>query len=333
MSPSSSKDIEVLNELPPDQNVLPVEGKLCMCTLCTCGQHKCPPKRDLGASGFPPDRKSEYIQKYPAWPLAARKAHKPPPAPINEAPFSGLTTYHVDFEKKKIPQRQRHVPSGKTLENCIPSGELTDAVSEYATRFTKFPVQPRHPHQKPPVQANSAPFDDRTTNKCDYKQWPLVIRAPTKQAENSKSDGVFDDITTYKVAFWDKSKNLKPFRRTEKPKLVETGPFHGTTTHAADYGPKPLLKRAPPVKHEASLTNPGGALFDGLTTYHDKFRAWEIRRPVRGIRMKEALPMPSESFAGNTTYHTDFTAPRMPRRCPVLLKPKPIHQVGEHLCY
>ncbi|KAL2611190.1 hypothetical protein R1flu_022882 [Riccia fluitans] len=94
--------------------------------------------------------------------------------------------------------------------------------------------------------------------------------------------GAFDDLTAYNIASVDKSKHLQRWVKPKETTATSTGPLYGITTHAIDFGPKPLSGKAVPVKYGCSLGS-SGANFQGKIKYHDGYRAWPLGRPVWAV--------------------------------------------------
>lgn len=177
-----------------------VHAPECICTICECGQHKCPPDRLSGKynnlqTSYMSDFKGAYAP--PSRPVKAQYIHRP-------RPFSGTTTNQEDYNYKGMPQRRA---SSKVKDNGLGSigvkfeGETTnhhdfqrwngrpavavqraglraevpddrDFRTEFATQFT-FPVGGARRRSRAPVSGNfnSIPFSAVTTNQDDFKQW------------------------------------------------------------------------------------------------------------------------------------------------------------------
>lgn len=254
------------------------------------------------------------------------------PTTFGDAKFCDDTTYDTDYNRKEIGAKHIHAQVGPTLADNMPMGQLFDGNSEYFDQYRKHPLAPRYIHKQPPTTNSGARFCDDTTYDTDYIKWPMAMRTPFKPPMTTNDTGAFDDHTTYNCDYVDKSKHITKWVRNKDVKPVSTGPFCGITTHATDYGPKPLCGKTLPIKYECSLGN-SGAKFDGDTTYHDSYRAWQLNRPIRAVR-REGGPISGDSkFKGESTYTTDFINRKLPPRCPVLIRPKPTNIVGDHMCY
>jgi hypothetical protein len=190
----------------------------------------------------------------------------------------------------------------------------------------------------------------------DYSPKKIPPRAPAPSASSSSSssnnnsnncigDGgnhPLDDRTTYNGNFWDKSKQLpKRIAPTHRGSVdaIRDAPFYGETTHHADFGPKPMPKRvlsAGNVAHSSSNSGSLGAAdavkFDADTTYHETYKKWPLA-PRRADAKHSLGKVPPAKFDGESMYHTDFQAPKLPKRCPVLLRRPPSLVDGDHMVY
>lgn len=273
---------------------------------------------------------SEYIHKYPKWPLPEKKKARPPDQMKNDAKFDGTTTYVTDFDKKRIPDKIIYVKPGPSLEYNMPLGQhYVGNRSEYIDRYKKHALPEKVIRKPQGPDPNAAPFDDTTTYRTDFPKHPNAARALMRPANTQVFTGPFNDHTTYKTDFAPKHME-KPIRKTPQHSIVSSGPFYGITTHMADFGPKALDKRAKPVIYGSNVFI-GKGPFDPETTYHHDFKKWQIPKAIG--RMKDALPKSDAKFDGTTTYNTDYIATPMINRCPVTLRPKPTVVVGDHICY
>ena len=93
----------------------------------------------------------------------------------------------------------------------------------------------RRPAERRPVTAN---FEDKTTNREDFKKWPLGDRTkPAMQPDYMPPDAPFEGISTVKAHYTPKPidvpRNFKPDNQA-----AMTGPFDGNTMYRMDYVPK-----------------------------------------------------------------------------------------------
>lgn len=91
------------------------------------------------------------------------------------------------------------------------------------------------PAERRPVTAN---FDDTTTNREDFRKWPLAERAKhTMKSDFVPSEAPFEGISTVKAHYTPKPLDVP---RSFKPDqgMPVTGPFDGNTMYRTDYVPK-----------------------------------------------------------------------------------------------
>ncbi|KAI5057230.1 hypothetical protein GOP47_0027245 [Adiantum capillus-veneris] len=316
-----------------------LQGKECMCHVCECGMHKCPTLHTSSNVHYSKDLGSEYSGRYVKWPKQDRVKPKVAILGKDAPPFVGVTTNKVDYCPKRIPNRTpiKH-GAQKTLDHCIPDGNYNNVTTEYGENYKKKPFQQRTPVKPHSTKfGDNAKFDDTTTNHTDYKAWPLHPRAPMKPPSTClDSRSKLDDTTTYSINYWDKSKALpRPSPRKHEPTAASNAPFSSETTHHHDFGPKPLPKRCPSVRHDTdNVGDPNQHAFVGESTYHDNYKAWPVRANRRGDPLKCNLSPPADAkFSGETNYNNDFKAPKLPKRCPVLYRPRPQKVEGDHFIY
>lgn len=96
-------------------------------------------------------------------------------------------------------------------------------------------TQAMKPAVRRPVTAN---FDGTTTNREDFRKWPLGDRMkPMMKDEYSPPDAPFDGLSTFKAHYTPKPIEVP---RSFKPDQMhtETGPFDGNTMYRIEYVPK-----------------------------------------------------------------------------------------------
>lgn len=93
----------------------------------------------------------------------------------------------------------------------------------------------RRPAERRPVTAN---FEDKTTNREDFKKWPLGDRTkPSMRPDYAPPDAPFEGISTVKAHYTPKPLDVP---RSFKPdnQAAMSGPFDGNTMYRMDYVPK-----------------------------------------------------------------------------------------------
>jgi len=91
------------------------------------------------------------------------------------------------------------------------------------------------PAERRPVTAN---FDDTTTNREDFRKWPLGDRTkPAMRPDYVAPDAPFEGISTVKAHYTPKPLNIPRSFKPDQTQAV-TGPFDGNTMYRLDYVPK-----------------------------------------------------------------------------------------------
>lgn len=93
----------------------------------------------------------------------------------------------------------------------------------------------RKPAERRPVTAN---FEDRTTNREDFKKWPLTERMKAAmKPDYTPPDAPFEGISTVKAHYTPKPLEVPKSFKPDYSQAV-TGPFDGNTMYRTDYVPK-----------------------------------------------------------------------------------------------
>jgi len=172
----------------------------CICTICNCGAHKCPPDRVQGKytnlkSSYMDDFKGTYCET--SRPKRQQYVHKPRPfigsttnqddfaykgTPQRRQPtilkdnnlgnrglrFEGTTTNQHDFPKwDNIKQREIMKPGGNA--STIPDDRnfQSESSSQYDNKGRSV-RRSRAPQRNAPARV---PFEGQTTNQSDFKFW------------------------------------------------------------------------------------------------------------------------------------------------------------------
>jgi len=215
ITPSEARKLSRGNHAPhPDD---------CICTICNCGAHKCPPDRVQGKydnlkSSYMADFKGAYAP--PERPSRPQYVHKP-------RRFTGTTTNQADFCYKGVPERRQLV---RLADNDLGAAGLPfEGITTNQHDFRKWQSNPAQPALKPDGRANilpddrdfqsefnsqfvpkggakrrsrapqertqaSIPFEGTTTNQSDFKYWnsrPAVSYQRTTGYHNRPDDRNF----------------------------------------------------------------------------------------------------------------------------------------------
>ena len=189
-----------------------------------------PQSRFEGQTTFQHDFRRNEIQP--------RQSYKPlEGAKISDTPFEDRTSHRDAYVPHAMPARYVH-----PKEEYKPSGAQFDGMSTFKRDYKGQPGQPMQSF-KPEGRAfmSEAPFEDGTTNRHDYKNWP--IERPYVHAHEQ-------------------------YRRPE-------GEMEMNTTHNATYKEMPIERQVARRPASVRKTN---APFDGITNYSQDYRKWEGER-------------------------------------------------------
>lgn len=270
-----------------------------------------------------PMRKSEYmpnearfegIPTYTTDYVQHGAASRTPFKPIentqrSEQPFETRTEYRDDYVRHSLPERfQRERPkwNGATAPLDAQSTYTKDYPAKDSGRQESFKpnLAPLH---------TDVPFEDGTTNRHDYKSWPVNRIHKHEQPAYNKPDGAMESQTTNQVDYTakpiDKVAAIRP-QQSQK----ELGKFDDHTNYREEYRNWDNKGRQKPiVKGEYS---PPEAPFEGRSNYTDDF----VRRPIeltRSMKKNDTGYASNARFEDDTEYRNEYTKKAMPA-CPAV---------------
>lgn len=175
----------------------------CICTVCSCGRHACPPTPRI--SHYDPSIVSESRGSYRGIFSPAKRAGAPTSFHSRDIPFEGESTSKADYKNHGIVPRRSGPPNSSYTDTGI--------------------------------GRNGAPFDDTTSNKSDYPAHPIFPRSSGGPREgNLSTQGIDDrDFSTegrgqYVPHPIQPRGNGRPM---DSP--IQSLPFRGTSTNHADF--------------------------------------------------------------------------------------------------
>lgn len=183
----------------------------CMCTICLCGNHRCPePLRHVPYG----DLKSEYTKRFPGWDaFPARQkgkqssAFKPTPVPgmyerkaampaeavprarplpdqrRPQLPFEGQTEYKDTFVPKQPDERWQRLRDHPMAPIAF------DAVTEHRTMYDGTPGEPAKPLKQGEVPFDNGPFQGLTEYDDRYRGEPGAAQKGKKAAPKPWAKG------------------------------------------------------------------------------------------------------------------------------------------------
>jgi len=197
----------------------------CICTICTCGKHACPPTPR--STHYPTTLSSEARSSYSGRFEPAVRAQRPDTWKPRNVPFEGESTTRTDFKDYGIVPRSQ---ARRTAADLMDTG----------------------------VGRSHVPFDDTTTHKSDFPAHPLGTRQPAKPLQANLStlgpddrDFATEGRTCY-VPHALQSRQARPPEQA-RPSL----PFVGTTTNKSDFAPHPNARPSQPtMRHHGFESGP-----------------------------------------------------------------------------
>jgi len=205
---------------------------------------------------------------YKAWPVKPRQKPAPRVWKDSGEHLSGETTNAHDYKQWPVPppyvkKRAEYVPSAAKMDGISTSKEAFQpwavsrpaqppvAVYRQASEDRDFKSTTRssfvpHPTARRKITAVEyhpvvTTFEGATTNKSDYKQWPVSRRIEYKSKYVPPPSAALDGHTTYGDAYLPKA---VPRYVHEKLKYVKPDShFEGQSTQRSDYSTKPLSTR------------------------------------------------------------------------------------------
>lgn len=246
----------------------------CICTVCSCGKHACPPTPR--ETRYDPNMTSEARQSYngvfsPAKRVGAPDQYKP----RENVPFEGESTHKADYRNHGVLPRHTGGPT---------RGALMDTG----------------------VGKSQSPFDDTTTHKSDFPAHPLAPRKSGGPRDGNLSTLGPDErdwSTEGRNAYRPHPLQARGSRPTEG--LPLSLPFSGTSTHKSDF---PAYANArpsvPKFKFHEHAPSPEDRDFstEGRTHFTPKERETCPAIPVAVAAKSQPGHVKVEYDAGSKTY-------------------------------
>ncbi|XP_787867.1 stabilizer of axonemal microtubules 1 [Strongylocentrotus purpuratus] len=275
-----------------DTDILNIEFPkfTCICEICDCGRHKhhhnCKRKRRPAGADRPCDL-SHYQQTFTAYPNAQRQLPLIPPAtPRDPNPPRMVfdTTQRHDF----IPTGEITKPQKvKPIENYQPTKAPLDGETVYKVTYpghTQFPQisQARPPSHKD-YRERSAKFDQRTTNKEEYRAWVAKPSVAFGELPSFAGSILYPGDKQELQSMTQQDFVERPINKSEMIRSgvgsniqVREGKFDHNTIHKMTYkdmGPGHTAKNARPSNQYPSAAR--RAKFDGVTQSRKDFPGYQ----------------------------------------------------------
>ncbi|WAR00691.1 SAXO1-like protein [Mya arenaria] len=207
--------------------------------------------------------------------------------------FEGQTTFQTDYRSKEIGPRHSFKPNEGAKMSDTPFEDRTSHRDAYIQHAMPARFQREREHYKPPQVG----FEGLSTQKRDYKG---AVGQPTHsfkpEGRAFQSEAPFDDDTTNRVDYkrWPME---RPFVHAHDQYQKPAGEMDMNTTHNQTYREMPIERV---VAMRPNSMKQASAPFDGTTNYNSDFRKWNGERAQM---TKQPAYMPNNApFEGNSTY-------------------------------
>ncbi|XP_074650717.1 stabilizer of axonemal microtubules 1-like isoform X2 [Tubulanus polymorphus] len=244
-------------------------------------RQSCRPDETSYKSGDPLSTLTDYRQNYIPHAFEARYRHEPEKYNPNRSPFDGLTTHTRDYTPK----------DGALRDSCKPDIQPFDS---------------------------GAPFNDDTTNRVDFKKWPMDRPFVHQPDQYVKPPGNMDMNTTSNIAY--RPHAIRP-RELVRPKSSRKAPgeFDGTTNYTNDYRKWSLGARPHPTG--GYEYQPPCGPFEGTPTYKAHYVPHQLM-PSHSCKPENQAFQSDGNFDDNTMYRIEYTPKKM-EPCPAAILEQP----------
>jgi len=249
--------------------------KSCVCQVCTCGHHNCPPGR-----------------------VNANQHHE-------EHHFAGNSEYDERYKQHDAKDLKR---PQKVIAQYKPNPDKLDGASTSKSDYKAWEVHAPKMHQQAPYKENPDKFQGQSVTETDYKAWDVQKRslhAPEKATFTK-------DNRDWSTNNADSYMKHDPQARYQHPKAVwhpSDDKFAGESTSAADYVAKEVHRRIPRASEKAKITK------DDRDWNTNNNTSYTPHDPQARYQHPKAVWHPSENkFAGQSTSSSDYTAKPVQQR-------------------
>ncbi len=221
------------------------------------------------------------------------------------APFQGNSNYTTDFQPKPLcPPR-----SLKPAEIAHDTGPFDDTTG-YKQEYIKHALPPKYQKERQKWERNTVPLDGLSSYAKEYVKKQADKTQSCKPENNPyQSTAPMDDDTTHRVDY-KKWPHERPYVHQPDQWVKPEGNFDFGTTTGIDY-PRKVGSPAKPRKPVERKGAPGK--FEGLPTYKNDYRKWETEGPFRPQKDSGYVP-PEAPFEGQSTQKRDFIGYKAPPR-------------------
>ena len=160
------------------------------------------------------------------------------------------------------------------------------------------------------LSCSDAPFADETTNRFDFKRWPMG-RPPVHQPDvYVKPQGEIDFGTVHTIEYTPKGIARAAIKRPLDRKMAP-GKFDGSTNYNADFRKWEAQPNRPKPKESYQAPD---APFEGASNYTTDYIG-HTAPPLRSCKPAEAGVQSDAPFEGGTLYRQEYDRKSLPP-CP-----------------
>lgn len=273
-------------------------GQECICKVCDCGRHHCPPKSHAAEGPF--QGVSEYNKNYLNKPIEKVQNFKPPYIPLETGAFSANTENREQYVPRLAERQVVHNPQVPT-KVYVPSSVKFEGESTTNRDYKPHEIEQRHAKAKAQWQPTEGTVSSVTTNRNDYKAWEPQPRYQHQKAQYKPSEAKLEGQSIQKTDF--QAWPVQRHKAHEQEKYIATQDARTfDTTSTSAYQPFGAVGRTGSFK--PAQVPPPKTKFEGKTTNEDDFKQWPTQR-VQHHEREKYVPNPAH-FEGHSEYVTSY---------------------------
>lgn len=248
------------------------------------------------------------FRKYDAVPRVSFKPNEA--AKVSDTPFEDRTGYRESYKQHTLGPKYVHE---KDLYKA-PTAAF-DGLSTFKRDYRGMPGG-KMDSCKPNAQAfqSDAPLEDSTTNRLDYRKWPMERPFVHNPEQYVRPEGHMDMNTTHKVNFKEFPIERPLMVRPHSAAKLKDAPFHGVTNYSQDYKKWGMDGRVRPQQKADYM--PNQARFEGISTQKAHYIP-HMTQPARSFRPDANAYQSDAKLDDHTMYRIDYT-PKRVEVCPAI---------------
>ncbi|CAI9723924.1 Hypothetical predicted protein [Octopus vulgaris] len=228
---------------------------------------------------------------------------------LTKEPLSNMTNYRDIYIEHPLPTMVKKETSQYKRPE-VPIDSLSVTMRDYQGHSANRPQN--YGPDKTPYQTTT-PFEDRTTFKDDYLEWPTTKPKLHEYPKYKEPESKIDFVTSHNQAY--RKLPLVP-TETCRPKTVKLFPdvFSGNTVYKSDYKPWEIT-RGPLRKENTYVANDNP--FKGISATKADYVPFPFQK-TECFRRDDSLKIGNEPFDDGTLYRNEYIY-KEPVVCPVPL--------------